>query len=45
MEVTPTEAPESMLDACRKVLLGEDAFVVPFEEGLKVQRWVDELLK
>lgn len=45
VEVTPTEAPESMLDACRKVLLGEDAFVVPFEEGLKVQRWIDELLK
>lgn len=45
VEVTPAEAPESMLDACRKVLLGEDAFVVPFEEGLKVQRWIDELLK
>jgi len=43
--ITPTETPETMLDACRKVLLGEEAFVVPFEEGLKVQRWIDELLK
>ncbi|MGN7479034.1 Gfo/Idh/MocA family protein [Solibacillus silvestris] len=44
-EIAQTEAPDSMLEACRKVLLGEKAFIVPFEEGLKVQRWVDELLK
>lgn len=45
VKITPVEIPETMLDACRKVLLGEEAFVVPFEEGLKVQRWIDELLK
>ncbi|MEK4128213.1 Gfo/Idh/MocA family oxidoreductase [Solibacillus sp. FSL W8-0474] len=45
VEVPANTAPESMLDACRKVLLGEEAFIVPFEEGLKVQRWIDELLK
>lgn len=45
VEVTPKEAPQTMLEACRNVLLGEDGFIVSFEEGLKVQRWVDELLK
>lgn len=45
VEMTATETPETLLDACRKVLLGEEAFIVPFEEGLKVQRWIDELLK
>ena len=44
-EVTPTAAPQTMLEACRNVLLGEEGFIVSFEEGLKVQRWVDELLK
>ena len=43
--VIPTEAPETLLDACRKAVLGEEAFLVSFEEGLKVQRWIDELLK
>lgn len=45
VKITSDETPETMLDACRKVLLGEEAFVVPFQEGLKVQRWIDELLK
>ena len=45
VEVTPSAAPQTMLEACRSVLLGEEAFIVSFEEGLKVQRWVDELLK
>lgn len=45
IQVTPTEAPETLLDACRKALLGEEAFLVSFDEGLKVQRWIDELLK
>lgn len=45
VEVTPQVAPPTMLEACRSTLLGEDAFIVSFEEGLKIQRWVDELLK
>ncbi|WP_274308790.1 Gfo/Idh/MocA family protein [Solibacillus daqui] len=45
VEIIATEMPETMLGACRKTLLGENAFIVPFEEGLKVQRWIDELLK
>ena len=45
VQVTPTEAPETLLEACRKAILGEDAFLVSFEEGLKVQHWIDELLK
>lgn len=45
VEITPNGTPVTMLEACRKVLLDEDAFIVPFEEGLKVQRWIDELLK
>lgn len=45
VEITSTDNPETMLEACQKVLQGEEAFVVSFEEGLKVQRWVDELLK
>jgi len=44
-QVTADETPESMLEACRKALQGEEALVVPFEEGLKVQYWIDELLK
>ena len=43
--VIADEIPESMLAACRKVLQGEEALIVPFEEGLKVQHWIDELLK
>lgn len=45
VEIIAAEAPETMLDACRKTLLDEEAFIVPFEEGLKVQRWIDALLK
>lgn len=45
VEITPQASPQTMLEACRGVLLGEEAFIVTFDEGLKVQRWVDELLK
>ncbi|MER2039241.1 MAG: Gfo/Idh/MocA family oxidoreductase [Solibacillus sp.] len=45
IEIIPEGAPQTMLEACRNQLLDEEAFVVTFEEGLKVQRWVDELLK
>ena len=45
VEVTAKAAPQTMLEACRNVLLGKEGFIVSFEEGLKVQHWVDELLK
>ena len=45
VEVTAKAAPQTMLEACRNVLHGEEGFIVSFEEGLKVQHWVDELLK
>ncbi|MCT6924755.1 Gfo/Idh/MocA family oxidoreductase [Metasolibacillus sp.] len=43
--VTPSIEPASLLDACRAHLQDEDALIVSFEEGLKVQKWIDELLK
>lgn len=33
------------LQSCHLKLQGKDALVIPFEEGLKVQWWIDELLK
>lgn len=35
----------SFLQACHLQLAGQDALVIPFEEGLKVQWWIEELLK
>lgn len=35
---------ENFLQACHQVINGEDALIIPFEEGLKVQYWIDELL-
>lgn len=36
---------ENLLQACRQKLNDEEALVIPFEEGLKVQWWIEELLK
>lgn len=36
---------ENLLEACQQIVEGKDALVIPFEEGLKVQYWIDELLK
>ncbi|WP_107941960.1 Gfo/Idh/MocA family protein [Metasolibacillus fluoroglycofenilyticus] len=44
-KIAPSVQPAALLDACRAQLQGEDALIVSFEEGLKVQRWIDELLK
>lgn len=44
-QISPSAQPASLLDACRAQLQGEDALIVSFEEGLKVQKWIDELLK
>lgn len=45
LKVDPISQPYSMLEACRRLVAGEEAVVAGFEEGLKVQRWIDELLK
>ena len=44
-EQQPSSNPDGLLEACHKYVIGEEAFVVSFEEGLKVQKWIDELLK
>lgn len=36
---------ESLLQACHQLIQGETALVISFEEGLKVQYWLDELLR
>ena len=44
-QVFPTSQPESLLDACHGLINGQESLIVPFEEGLKVQGWIDQLLK
>ena len=36
--------PKTLWDACHDIRNGREATLVPFEEGLIVQRWIDELL-
>lgn len=36
--------PNSLLDACHQTVSGQESFIVSFEEGLKVQEWIDQLL-
>ncbi|MEG0384663.1 MAG: Gfo/Idh/MocA family oxidoreductase [Solibacillus sp.] len=43
-EVIPTVTPQTLLQACHEALHNEDAFLVTFEEGLKIQRWIDTLI-
>ncbi|MEK3978140.1 Gfo/Idh/MocA family oxidoreductase [Psychrobacillus sp. FSL K6-2836] len=45
IQVFPTSQPESLLDACHGLINGQESLIVPFEEGLKVQGWIDQLLK
>lgn len=45
VQVTLEKQPIALLDACHSLLQGEQTIIVPFEEGLKVQNWIDELLK
>ena len=44
-KVNPVSKPYNLLEACRKLIVGEETLTVDFAEGLKVQRWIDELLK
>ncbi len=42
--VKPEMKVSSLIDACHGLVNGEDVLTVPFEEGLKVQKWIDQLL-
>lgn len=39
------EENENLLQACADYLNGKEALVIPFNEGLKVQKWIEELLQ
>lgn len=43
MQLTTERA--SLLQACHEKVKGHDALTITFDEGLKVQRWIDQLLK
>lgn len=44
VQVNPSILPNSLIDACHRTVNGQEAFIVSFEEGLKVQEWIDQLL-
>jgi predicted dehydrogenase len=41
----PKSKHESLLDACHSLINGKESLIVSFEEGLKIQSWIDHLLK
>ncbi|MEI4771868.1 Gfo/Idh/MocA family oxidoreductase [Psychrobacillus sp. FJAT-51614] len=45
VQVFPDNQPDSLLDACHSLINGKESLVVSFEEGLRVQKWIDQLLK
>ncbi|WP_391121014.1 Gfo/Idh/MocA family protein [Psychrobacillus sp. L3] len=44
VHIIPDCKPESLLDACHFLINGKESLIVSFEEGLKVQNWIDQLL-
>ncbi len=44
VQVIPEIKPLTLFDSCRGLTNGEEVLTVPFEEGLKVQTWIDQLL-
>ncbi|MFY3790374.1 Gfo/Idh/MocA family protein [Ureibacillus sp. MALMAid1270] len=44
VHVIPEIKPLSLVDSCHRLVNGEEALTVKFDEGLKVQKWIDELL-
>ncbi|MGB3259475.1 Gfo/Idh/MocA family protein [Paenisporosarcina sp.] len=44
MKIETKFTPKTLWDACHEARLGKEASLVSFEEGLIVQRWIDELL-
>lgn len=45
VQITPTFVPDGLIEACHQWRIGEKSTLVSFEEGLKVQGWIDELLR
>lgn len=45
VQITPAFVPDGLIEACHQWKLGEKSTLVSFEEGLKVQEWIDELLR
>ena len=44
-QIPLNQSPSTLWDACCDAINGKNATLVPFEEGLIVQKWIDELLK
>jgi len=44
VRITPEIKTASLFDACHAASKGEDATLVSFEEGLIIQKWIDQLL-
>jgi len=44
VQIVPDIKPKSLIDSCHGLVNGEEVLTVPFEEGLKVQKWIDQLL-
>lgn len=42
--VNPSIEPNSLIDTCHHTVNGKESFIVSFQEGLKVQEWIDQLL-
>lgn len=45
VQITPSTVPDGLIEACHQWSIGEESTLVSFKEGLKVQEWIDELLK
>lgn len=45
VQISPDVTPVGLLEACHNLLQGQESLVVDFEEGLKIQKWIDKLLK
>lgn len=45
VQITPDSRPEGLIDACHGIVNGKKSLIVSFDEGLKVQKWIDELLE
>jgi len=44
VQVIPELKPLSLIDACHGLIKGDEVLTVSFEEELKIQRWIDDLL-
>lgn len=44
-QLFPENQAIDLISACCETLVGNESIIVPFEEGLLVQRWIDQLLQ